>query len=64
MAIVGRRLTVALFDWPNRAKTREEGRQEGEKELARRLASMTPEEREAEIKRLASENSSREQQPA
>lgn len=64
MVIAGRRLTVALFDWGNRTKTLARGRQEGEKELARRLASMTPEEREAEIKRLASENSSREQQPA
>ena len=51
---------MALFDWGNREKTRAKA----EQDFARRLASMTPEERDAEIKRLASDNSSREKQPA
>ena len=60
MVIAGRRLGVALFDWGNRRKTREKA----EQDLARRLRSMTPEEREAELNRLLSESSSREKQPA
>ena len=38
MTIAGRRSAMALFDWPNKAKTREEGRQEGRQETDREWA--------------------------